>query len=73
VPSAVLTHLRLVEALNRRVGRFAIWRLVALAGVMLAAAPARATLSPPIRTDEMARFLLRDIAVLRGRPIPDAG
>jgi TRAP-type mannitol/chloroaromatic compound transport system permease small subunit len=66
MPSALIAYVRTVERLNARVGRFAMYLLFALMGVMLWAAFARAALSPPIWTDEMAQFILMGYFMLGG-------
>ena len=57
---------RMAEALSYGVGRMAMWLLFALMGVMLYGAIARAAMTPPIWTDEMAQFLLMGYFMLGG-------
>lgn len=66
MPPALIAYARAVETLNRRVGRFAMYLLFALMGVMLWAAVARATGQPPIWTDETAQFILMGYFMLGG-------
>lgn len=66
MPPALIAYVRAVETLNRRVGRFAMYLLFALMGVMLWAAFARAALAPPIWTDETAQFILMGYFMLGG-------
>jgi TRAP-type mannitol/chloroaromatic compound transport system permease small subunit len=66
MPPALIAYVRIVEALCARVGRFAMYLLFALMGVMLWAAFARTALSPPIWTDEMAQFILMGYFMLGG-------
>lgn len=62
----VMGYLRLVEGLNRGIGRLAMWSLFVLMGVLLWGAIGRATATPPIWTDEMAQFLLLGYFILGG-------
>lgn len=62
----VIAWVRLAEALATGFGRLAMWLLFALMGVMLYGAVARATMMPPIWTDEMAQFLLMGYFMLGG-------
>lgn len=62
----LIAWVRLSEALCHGVGRLAMWLLFALMGVMLYGAIARATMTPPIWTDEMAQFLLMGYFMLGG-------
>jgi TRAP-type mannitol/chloroaromatic compound transport system permease small subunit len=66
MPRFVMTYLNMVEALNYRVGRLAMWSLFALMGVLAWGAVARAGFSPQIWTDEMAQFLLMGYFMLGG-------
>jgi TRAP-type mannitol/chloroaromatic compound transport system permease small subunit len=66
MPGWLLSYARGVEALNARVGRAAMWLLFALMGVMLWSSIARATLTPPVWTDETAQFLLMGYFMLGG-------
>jgi TRAP-type mannitol/chloroaromatic compound transport system permease small subunit len=66
MPDWLLAYARGVEALNARVGRAAMWLLFALMGVMLWSSIARATLTPPVWTDETAQFLLMGYFMLGG-------
>lgn len=62
----LVAYVRLVEHLIARVGRFAMYLLFALMAVLIWAAFARAALSPPIWTDEMAQFILMGYFMLGG-------
>jgi TRAP-type mannitol/chloroaromatic compound transport system permease small subunit len=62
----VMAYLRVVEGLNRGVGKLAMWGLFVLMGVLLWGAIGRATSAPPIWTDEMAQFLLLGYFILGG-------
>jgi TRAP-type mannitol/chloroaromatic compound transport system permease small subunit len=66
MPDWLLAYARGVEALNARVGRAAMWLLFALMGVLMWSSIARATLSPPVWTDETAQFLLMGYFMLGG-------
>lgn len=66
MPRAVIAYLHLVEAVNYRVGRLAMWSLFALMGVLGWGAVARAGFTPQIWTDEMAQFLLLGYFMLGG-------
>jgi len=66
MPRTLIAFVHLVEALNYRVGRIAMWGLFALMGVLAWGAVARAGFSPQIWTDEMAQFLLLGYFMLGG-------
>ncbi len=66
MPRWIVAYVQGVEALNRRVGRFAMLLLFALMGVMLWGAFARAALTPQIWTDEMGQFILMGYFMLGG-------
>lgn len=66
MPGWLLAYARGVEALNARVGRAAMWLLFVLMGVMMWSSIARATLTPPVWTDETAQFLLMGYFMLGG-------
>lgn len=66
MPAIAIAYVRGVEALCARVGRWAMFLLFALMGVMLYAAGARAAGQPPIWTDEMAQFILMGYFMLGG-------
>jgi len=66
MPRALVAYVRIVEAVNYRVGRFAMYLLFALMGVMLWAALSRAAFTPPIWTDEMGQFLMMGYFLLGG-------
>lgn len=63
---ALTLYVRWAEALCRGTGRFAMWLLFALMGVLLYGALARAAAASPIWTDEMAQFLLMGYFLLGG-------
>ncbi len=66
MPRAVIAYLHLVEALNYRIGRLAMWSLFVLMAVLAWGAIARVGFSPQIWTDEMAQFLLLGYFMLGG-------
>lgn len=66
MPQWTRTYVRLVEALNYRVGRFAMYLLFALMAVMLWSSFARTALTPTIWTDEMGQFLMVGYFMLGG-------
>lgn len=66
MPRPLITYVHLVEALNYRVGRVAMWGLFVLMAVLAWGAIARAGFSPQVWTDEMAQFLLLGYFILGG-------
>lgn len=66
MPRWTRVYVRLVDALNYRVGRFALYLLFLLAGVLLWSIVAKAFWRPPLWTQEMAQFALVAYFVLGG-------
>ncbi|PTX00728.1 TRAP transporter small permease subunit [Pararhodobacter aggregans] len=66
MPRVLVTYVRWVERFNWLFGRIAMYALLALMGVMLYGALARAVGNPPIWTDEMAQFLLMGYFMIGG-------
>jgi len=66
MPLILCRYVRLVEAVNKAVGRLAMYLLFALMAVLLWGALARATWHPQIWTDEMGQFLLAGYFMLGG-------
>lgn len=66
MPRPLITYVHLVEALNYRVGRVAMWGLFVLMAVLAWGAIARAGFAPQVWTDEMAQFLLLGYFILGG-------
>ena len=66
MPNWTRSYVSFVDALNYRVGRFAMYLLFALMGVMLWSSFARAALTPAIWTDEMGQFLMVGYFMLGG-------
>lgn len=66
MPRWTRVYVRLVDALNYRVGRFALYLLFLLAGVLLWSIVAKAFWRPPLWTQEMAQFSMVAYFVLGG-------
>jgi len=66
MPRVLILYVRFVERVNYVVGRFAMYFLFALMGVMLWGAVARGAFTPAIWTDEMGQFLLVGYFMLGG-------
>lgn len=66
MPRVVIAYLRVVEAVNHRVGRAAMYLFFALMGVLIWGAAARAAGNPQIWTDEMSQFILVGYFLLGG-------
>lgn len=66
MPGWVRAFVRIVDRLNDRVGRFAMFLLFALMGVMLWGAFSRAALTPTIWSDELGQFLMMGYFMLGG-------
>lgn len=66
MPAWTRRYVKFVDALNYRVGRFAMYLLFALMAVMLWSSFARAALTPAIWTDEMGQFLMVGYFILGG-------
>jgi TRAP-type mannitol/chloroaromatic compound transport system permease small subunit len=66
MPNWTRSYVRFVEAVNYRVGRFAMYLLFALMAVMLWSSFARTALAPAIWTDETGQFLLLGYFMLGG-------
>jgi TRAP-type mannitol/chloroaromatic compound transport system permease small subunit len=66
MPSFLITYVRWVEAFNRTIGRFAMYLLFVLMGVLLWGSIARVAWVPQIWTDEMAQFLMVGYFMLGG-------
>jgi TRAP-type mannitol/chloroaromatic compound transport system permease small subunit len=63
---AMATYVRWVDALNRRVGRFAMYLIFALMGVLLWSSLSKFTGSPALWTLEMAQFIMVAYYLLGG-------
>ena len=66
MPNWIKAYVRTVDAVNYRVGRFAMYLLFVLMGVMLWSSFARSALTPAIWTDETGQFLLLGYFMLGG-------
>ena len=66
MPRWIKAYVRIVEAVNYRIGRFAMYLLFVLMAVMMWSSFARTALAPAIWTDEMGQFLLLGYFMLGG-------
>lgn len=66
MPNWTRTFVHYVDAVNYRIGRFAMYLLFVLMGVMLWSSFARSALTPAIWTDETGQFLLLGYFMLGG-------
>ena len=66
MPALALGFVRIVEAINRRVGRIALYLLFVLAGVLAWSIIAKALFRPALWTQEMAQFTMIAYVVLGG-------
>ncbi|MEZ5778724.1 MAG: TRAP transporter small permease subunit [Paracoccaceae bacterium] len=66
MPNWTKAYVRIVDAVNYRIGRFAMYLLFALMAVMLWSSFARSALTPAIWTDEMGQFLMVGYFMLGG-------
>ena len=66
MPALALGFVRIVEAINRRVGRIALYLVFVLAGVLAWSIIAKALFRPALWTQEMAQFTMIAYIVLGG-------
>jgi len=66
VPKAVKVYVRYVEAVNYVVGRFAMYMIFAMMGLLLYSAIAKTFFVPPLWTLEMAQFSMAAYYLLGG-------
>lgn len=66
MPRAAIAFVRIVEALNYRVGRIAMYLIFVLAGVLMWSVIAKAFFRPELWTQEMAQFTMVAYFVLGG-------
>ncbi|SEN24968.1 TRAP-type mannitol/chloroaromatic compound transport system, small permease component [Paracoccus alcaliphilus] len=66
MPRAAIAFVRIVEALNYRVGRVAMYLIFVLAGVLMWSVIAKAFFRPALWTQEMAQFTMVAYFVLGG-------
>lgn len=62
----ILRYIRVVEAINRRVGRFAMYLIFALVGILLWSSISKSFFQPSLWTFEMAQFMMVAYYVLGG-------
>ena len=66
MPRAAIAFVRIVEAVNYRMGRFAMYLLIVLAGVLMWSVVTKAFFRPALWTQEMAQFTMVGYFVLGG-------
>lgn len=66
MPKALIAYVRIVEAVNIRIGRMAMYLLFVLGGVLLWSVIAKAFFRPSLWTQEMAQFTMVAYFVLGG-------
>lgn len=66
MPKILIAYVRIVEAVNIRIGRMAMYLLFVLGGVLLWSAIAKAFFRPSLWTQEMAQFTMVAYFVLGG-------
>ena len=66
MPKAVQIYVRYVDAVNRVVGRFAMYMIFAMIGLLLYSAITKTFFIPPLWTLEMAQFLMAAYYLLGG-------
>ena len=66
MPKAVKTYVRYVDAVNRVVGRFAMYMIFAMMGLLLYSSIAKAFFIPPIWSLELAQFSMAAYYLLGG-------
>lgn len=66
MPKAIRTYVRVVDAVNRVVGRFAMYMIFAMIGLLLYSAITKAFFIPPLWTLEMAQFAMAAYYILGG-------
>ena len=66
MPRAIRSYVRYVDAVNRVVGRFAMYMIFAMMGLLLYSAIAKTFLAPPLWTLEMAQFSMAAYYLLGG-------
>ena len=66
MPEFVLLYIRAVEAVNRRVGRIAMYLIFVLAGILLWSSVSKTFFLPSLWTLEMAQFMMVAYYVLGG-------
>ncbi|MCY4220321.1 MAG: TRAP transporter small permease subunit [Thiotrichales bacterium] len=66
MPQAIRTYVRWVDAVNRRVGRFAMYLIFAMAAILLWSSVSKTFFLPPLWTLEMAQFTMVAYYLLGG-------
>jgi len=66
VPRAIKSYVRVVDAVSRVVGRFAMYMIFAMIGLLLYSAITKAFFIPPLWTLEMAQFAMAAYYILGG-------
>ena len=66
MPKAIKTYVRYVDAVNRVVGRFAMYMVFAMMGLLLYSAITKTFFIPPLWTLEMAQFSMAAYYMLGG-------
>lgn len=66
MPNAIKTYVRVVEKVSRVVGRFAMYMIFAMIGLLLYSAITKAFFIPPLWTLEMAQFAMAAYYILGG-------
>jgi len=66
VPKAIRVYVRYVDAVNRVVGRFAMYMIFAMMGLLLYSSIAKTFFTPPLWTLEMAQFSMAAYYLLGG-------
>ena len=66
MPEAVKTYVRFVDAMNRRIGRIAMYLIFAMMGILLYSSISKTFFNPSLWTLEMAQFTLVTYYLLGG-------
>ncbi|WP_083096267.1 TRAP transporter small permease subunit [Pseudophaeobacter leonis] len=66
MPNIILRYIRAVEAMNRVIGRFAMYLIFALIGVLLWSSVSKTFFNPSLWTLEMAQFIMVAYYILGG-------
>lgn len=66
MPKAIITYVRYVDAVNRVVGRFAMYLIFAMIGILFWSSISKAFFVPSLWTLEMAQFLMVAYYLLGG-------
>ncbi len=66
MPKIILRYIRAVEAMNRVIGRFAMYLIFALIGVLLWSSVSKTFFNPSLWTLEMAQFIMVAYYILGG-------